>query len=131
MKVSELEGAELDYWVYRAMGYEEVSIPSHWSCESTKALAKPEDIDGTIMCWDCTEQSYSTDWYVGGPLIEKEKISTTPLNRQNTNWQATIEVSRENNKGITYGDFLSEIGPTLLIASMRAYVSLKFGEEVE
>ncbi|WP_175787470.1 phage protein NinX family protein [Burkholderia anthina] len=55
MKVSELSGVLLDYWVARAegMSHEQASfvVPAH---------------------------AYSTEWAYGGPIIEREKIATLP-----------------------------------------------------
>ena len=51
MKVSELEGAELDYWVNETLGFSRVNVPS-----------------------------YSIDWNQAGPIIERETIQLNPGN---------------------------------------------------
>jgi hypothetical protein len=68
--------------------------------------------------------SYSTNWAQGGPIIERERIATTPMTPtvgedRTPYWFANYEGQ------ITYRD-----GPTPLIAAMRCYVALKLGEDV-
>lgn len=60
----------------------------------------------------------STDWSVGGPIIEREKI----------------ELRCYTDGSLWYGDKNMEhcgSGPTALIAAMRCYVNSKLGDEVE
>ena len=68
----------------------------------------------------------STDWSQGGPIIEREKISTTYRSDHNI-WVATIWP--ENFDPATKTQ--SSQGPTPLIATMRCYVASKLGDEVE
>jgi hypothetical protein len=66
---------------------------------------------------------YSTDWALGGPIIERERISIEDCqDGAGLYWEATrIEPPA-----------VSEArGPTPLIAAMRCYVASVFGEEVE
>jgi hypothetical protein len=62
-------------------------------------------------------------WDHGGPIIEREQIELWPPGEKGasyTEWPA--------------GDLASHlfgIGPTPLVAAMRAYVSSKFGREVQ
>jgi hypothetical protein len=68
--------------------------------------------------------SPSTDWAVGGPIIEREVIGITPLsvgapsNQRPAGWLGDA-------MGVTC------IGSTALIAAMRAYVASRLGDEVE
>ena len=110
MKVSELEGAELDYWVAKALG---------WTPDPDMS---PESY--TEGYWHGTSDFYakyewkpSTNWNQGGPLIEKFYICLD-YDFCGT-WIAAIP--EKPNK----------YGPTPLIAAMRALVASKFGEEVE
>jgi hypothetical protein len=89
MKVTELKGAQLDYWVARAEGLKKDQ--PNWV-------------------------AYSTMWSVGGPIMERAKISVCPGTE---GWIA------ENWDESRYGS-----GPTILIAAMRCFVASKFGEEV-
>lgn len=62
MKVSELEGADLDYWVAIAIGMKNYIYP------------------GTGRRY-----SPSSDWSQGGPIIERERMSirsVTPMDTQ-------------------------------------------------
>lgn len=63
----------------------------------------------------------STDWLLGGVIIEREEIGTFRVGM--TNWKATFDY-RENNG-------FNQYGPTLLIAGIRCYVASKLGDEVE
>ena len=60
--------------------------------------------------------SPSTDWAQGGPIIEREKITTSDALEA---WAAG------------YNGTLSVFGPTLLIAAMRCYVARKLGETID
>lgn len=105
MKVSKLEGAELDYWVARASGMPDHK-PGTWTDQ-----------------WGCI-YSPSTEWRHGGPLIEQFMISISwhgPCAPRS--WSA-----RTANTGRT--EIVHSEGPTALIAAMRALVIGKFGEEV-
>jgi hypothetical protein len=113
MKVSDLEGALLDYWVAKAAGLH--PIPNeprgffYW-------------IDDGAACsgwW-----SPSTIWSQGGPLIEREQITIidcaikwVAMVRQTWGWDGP------------WSKF-EAAGPTPLVAAMRAYVASKYGEEV-
>ncbi len=62
---------------------------------------------------------HSTNWSQGGPIIEREKISTMwSLNNQ---WHACTGFSAQGHL----------LGPTPLIAAMRTFVTSKLGDEVE
>lgn len=63
--------------------------------------------------------TYSTDWFRGGAIIEREKIGTVPMAE---GWQAQFEDERIGQ--VSYG-------PTLLIAAMRCFVASRLGDEVE
>lgn len=60
---------------------------------------------------------YSTDWAVGGPIIERERIELRDAGGDG--WAAD-----DNLHATQYGD-------TPLIAAMRCYVASKLGDEVE
>jgi len=65
-----------------------------------------------------TPYSPSSDWSQGGPIIEREGISTQKLI---SGWMASYEDIYN----------LPIYGQTPLIAAMRCYVASKLGEEVE
>ena len=66
---------------------------------------------------------YSTDWALGGPIIEREGIEIqrddddAPENR----WYARIDFTDAN------GDFciIGKFAPTPLVAAMRCYIASK------
>jgi hypothetical protein len=92
VKVSELSGGELDLWVSRA--------------ENRK-------LDMLYMP--------STDWAVGGPIIERERIDI-----QHGGW----EWGAWRGSNPFWSPIGEAFGQTPLVAAMRAYVVGKFGEEV-
>ncbi len=81
---------------------------------------------------------YSTDWSQGGPIVDRGRIFIRPTLTEGGYRTArsvdAVEARIELPNGATVYDPLKvvcEYGPTPLIASMRAYVASKLGEEVE
>ena len=104
IKTSELQGAALDWAVAK--------------CEGVTIL--PKKRGGCYVTLDRGETillRYSTDWSQGGPIIEREELSSLKCYNHNE-WEC-------NN-----GDIFCE-GPTPLIAAMRCYVTSKLGDEIE
>ena len=104
MKTSELQGAALDWAVAK--------------CEGKGAL-----LCGTVVLIDndtavIAQLRYSSDWDVGGPIIEREGINLEYA-VDPEKWCACIMADQE------------VYGPTVLIAAMRCYVASKLGDEVE
>ena len=64
----------------------------------------------------CLPAPFSTEWAIGGPIIESEGISLYLYG--NSNWEAHV-----GNKAYQ--------GPTPLIAAMRCYVASRLGAEVD
>lgn len=106
MKVSELEGALLDYWVGRA-------------------AELPISMLGGMCIWQQNMKPFnpSINWAQGGVIIDRERIE---FGRQADDmwgaWIGDLAFDEPGNPTAT--------GPTHLIAAMRAYVASKFGEEV-
>lgn len=98
-KVSELEGELLDKAVAKAQG-------DDWSWPSP----------------------YSTQWEMGGPIIERDLIKLSPPEEKGGDWVAQIW-----RPGYESGKNVSGVGrsPEALTAAMRAKVVSHFGEEVE
>lgn len=104
MKVSELTGSLVDYWVAKTTG----------GTFNYK--------DGRVTGWAYGEPyhfSPSTTWAQGGSIIEREQMTLEPSDIKQGGWVA----SHPNWPYRVYG-------PTPLIASMRAYIASKFGDEV-
>lgn len=113
-RVSELEGAQLDWAVAIASGFTRARMSDvylgEWIMPNGKQVFLP---------WF----NPSTDWRRGGPIIERERITIDPI--EENQWAAHIvSVSVK-------GGWLRIIGPTPLIAAMRAFVASKLGDEVE
>ncbi|WP_321905100.1 phage protein NinX family protein [Paraburkholderia tropica] len=122
MKVEELEGEALDYWVAKALGFAHTSAseaafaldgqtdPCVFTTSSGKLrLAKAD----SVTAWNP-----SADWSCGGPIIERERVGIMPVGIE---WKA-----------YAIGDMdATAYGVEPLIAAMRAIVASKFGEEVE
>ena len=66
---------------------------------------------------------YSTDWFQGGPIIERGLIAISPYHYTDESWSAALF--------IPMGKHFYAYGPTALVAAMRCYVASKLGDEVE
>lgn len=114
MKVCELEGVKLDYWVAKATGRE-------MAMRSTGLVVR--FLEGGNTDWRPFHPS--TDWAQGGPIIEREGISLLQIGQGDSGvkWSANFETWYEDRDD-------PWTGPTPLIAAMRAFVASKYGEEV-
>ena len=112
MKVSELEGWGLDYWVARAEGIK---------FERKGDIGIYELHGNDVGGYNRHEYSPSTDWARGGPIIEREWITLgVDTLSDGKSWCARVSDQ--------HGYWT---GPTPLIGAMRAFVASKLGEEVE
>lgn len=122
MKVSELAGAQLNYWVGKALGLTDEylvngqrahRVPMFISCPS-------EDSEFGDMF------EPSTRWDHGGPIIDRDRIATEPGAEDTGNWLADmVHPARTDGVQRTF-----TTGPTPLIAAMRAKVASVYGNEV-
>lgn len=110
MKVAELSGSILSYWVARALG------------APADELLFPRDKQGKRILWrteslKCWEPRYATDWAQCGPLIEKFDMD---IFQAGGNWYASTRGNRD------------APGCSLILqeAICRAVVRAKFGDEV-
>jgi hypothetical protein len=107
MKVRELSGAHLDFWVEKAEG---------------SRCAELFFENGAWHATDCgVRVFYSRAWRQGGPIIEREKLNIWP---HDAGWAASYTIDLVKNRSAGFA------GPTPLVAAMRAYVASKFGDEV-
>ncbi len=101
MKTNELSGVDLDWAVAK--------------CEVGEDISEIDD-----------PHFYSTDWAQGGPIIEREGITTAPHSTHNgviREWKAGRDWP------MSHSPF--HFGTTPLIAAMRCYVASVLGDEVE
>jgi hypothetical protein len=106
-RVSELQGALLDAAVALAEGKTLAKVEGHGSC--MVLVPWPQGVD---------QYDPSTDWRIGGALIERERIQMFTAGEE---WMAKVNCMAGN----------LGVGPTPLIAACRAYVASRLGEEVE
>ena len=117
LKTSELTGAALDWAVAKCEGMRYIHVRNgklFVNKTNNKIAAKPG-------------YSPSTRWAQGGPIIEREKISTGYERYGalgSVIWDAVLKKASDSSVVLEYG-------PTPLIAAMRCYVASKLGEEVE
>jgi hypothetical protein len=122
MKVSELEGALLDYWVAKTEGLSPVGLAmckSDYGCEiadESGTMLRPVIQPNKEFAARYGVSYYSTEWEDGGPIIEREIQELWKVCKDR--WSASDWKNSPS------------FGPTPLIAAMRAYVVSKFGEEV-
>lgn len=147
MKVCELIGALLDYWVGRAQG-EAVKVKrradldySHFMFEHTEDL----------VCVLPGETVFlpSSVWAIGGPIIERDQIFLQPPSevhynggpnhgwRRYDHWRATVSArtrtlppKNETQDAISIRGVGRGAGETPLLAAMRAKVASHYGDEV-
>jgi Protein of unknown function (DUF2591) len=119
-KVSELQGAQLDAAVARALNYRwSYTDPQH-----AHAIELRDDpVVGKRYCIGTVPFQPSQRWELGGPIIERERISVAS-GGVNALWQAW-----RSHGGIGYDHI--EWGPTPLTAAMRAFAASKLGVDVE
>lgn len=138
MKVSELGNekdgyAELDKWVAKAEGYKAVLQSTH-PIHGYKMYEGDETICWALVPLDLEDkddeeywEEYSPTgwWHTGGPIIEREEITT------GARWLDACADEKRGWTAAVNGFPVQYQGCTPLIAAMRAYVASKFGEEVE
>lgn len=136
MKVSELSGAQLDFWVARAEKVDAQIIGrfcvfqtsnQHAIRVSESVTRKVKEKSGFLGREKERHEdigylySPSQDWAQGGPIIEQEGVN---LNRAEDGWVASLK--RKHGNGHHVGD-----AEDPLVAAMRCYVASRFGDEVE
>jgi hypothetical protein len=109
MKVSELDSAELDYWVAKAIGHE------RWVFDGDDWVPGKDDAVGVPVEWNP-----SRNWEDCGPLIEEWDIALSPI-QENGGWMATVTI---------WGKEANGRGYSALEAVCRAIVASVYGKEV-
>ena len=113
MKTSELTGAALDWAVAECEGLEP-EINTGTLVIGTRFEANTAD--KYFGCGFDETYNPSTNWSQGGPIIEREWIST---------------FINGDDKWVASDGIKAAVADTPLIAAMRCYVSSKLGDEVE
>lgn len=117
MKVSELEGKQLNRLVAQAIGwqYDERSIIPGWTKDGEVKFVGFFDPSG--------------NWSIGGPIIEREKIEIIYYGDLGDKgpWEAQMGCDTHY---IDQGPGDAIAGSTPLVAAMRCFVAAKLGEDV-
>jgi len=141
IRTNELTGAALDWAVAKCENFDTRNNYRVWvtleneqvefDCcaddwEHAYEQAQEAYPDGKIAATDeLSKYTPSTDWAQGGPIIERERISTayepSMIYDDTCRWKAISAIS----------DNEHFYGPTLMIAAMRCYVASKLGDEIE
>lgn len=126
IKTSELTGAALDWAVAKCEGVNEEAFNLYYT------PTEPSDLDTNGY----PEFHYSTIWAQGGPIIEREDI-----NVNHYTYSEVTEFGQEIYRKDGWTAFTTvsaywmtpkrAYGPTSLIAAMRCYVMIHFGDEIE
>jgi len=116
MKVSDLQGAALDWAVAKCEGRElHRSKSGRWMTANYGGFNPRHGAP-----W----YEPSTDWAQGGPIIEREGINLDNY-AKSPQWSAwTPAPERKSGEAQAYG-------PTPLIAAMRCYVASKLSNDIE
>jgi hypothetical protein len=69
---------------------------------------------------------YSSDWLVGGPIIEQEGVELRYWGFHSVPWRASIDGGTDAGIALYEG-----YGTTPLIAAMRCFVASKLGDDID
>lgn len=132
MKVHDLSGALLDYWVAKAMNVfgDKIFIERHpWTGQKVAVVYCGLPDYGSLFCGErghgATVWRPSADWAQGGPLFDQYEIYVERANFV-VEGKAFAFIYTKDNKDIAAQSY----GATRLEAAMRAFVESKFGDEV-
>jgi len=129
VKVAQTTALQINYLVAKCEGWDSIGLAEIISGEAYPDL-----------------HAFTTDWAQGGPIIEREGISTVfcsgDLGEPRNYWIATAEAqgwewgygpyhAQDDEKSIQIYKATTHTGPTPLIAAMRCYVASQMGDEVE
>lgn len=132
VKTSDLIGPALDWSVAMCEGASNLRRNPHRFNNAWIVDWPGEDSAPTTDYLSCFDPS--SDWNLGGPIIEREGIGTVPEPRDHSVWKAQFSYTREVFRMSPIGlvnSYCLQRGPTPLVAAMRCYVTSKLGDEVE
>lgn len=122
IKTSELTGAALD-WAVATSIYNAAPIKS---ASTTRFRVLDDDDEHVGSIWITEKRTFtstfapSSDWVQGGTLLEQHGIWLSDDNDESPEkWIASV------------GGAHMQVGPTPLIAAMRALVASRLGDEIE
>jgi hypothetical protein len=126
IQTSELIGPALDWAVATAVGCAAQVLPirSNSRIVGHRVYLDPAERDEFGM----VEFDPSITWSQGGPIIEREGISTRQAH--DSTWRADYSEAKLKPDGSAYA-YLQNRGPTPLVAAMRCFVSCRLGSEVD
>ena len=124
MRVADLQGEMLDFWVAKACQLTDSSIVEVKVDGDVARILLSAGHRGIGNIWFTF--SPSTRWDYGGPIIDRENIGVCKNAEEAGGWCAApgCLTTDEIIAGMQYGQ-------TPLIAAMRCFVASKLGEEVE
>jgi hypothetical protein len=119
IKTNELSLAALNWAVSKCFGYAD-GFPKSLLGKRVKGFGHEQ-----------IEWHPSTDWALGGPIIEREKIKVAP--NIGGSWSAQIRHTKVHPlvEHRVLDGWTNASGETPLIAAMRCYVASKMGDEVD
>lgn len=120
MKTSELTGAALDWAVAQCEGVNVIICPGN----VYPHLVRKHNANGSSINY-----VPSTEWTLGGPIIEERVIELTHWGMDD--WKARDTNYQFLNTPQERPVFAEGYGPTALIAAMRCFVASVKGEEID
>jgi hypothetical protein len=117
VKVSEATNIQLNWLVAKCEGATDLRIHIYGE-RSFWVYTTPKDDDFPESMQYLSNVEYSTDWSLGGPIIEREKIQSGYI-ATFKEWECRM---RGGNRSV---------GPTMLVAAMRCHVVSKIGDTAE
>ena len=123
-KTQDLTGPALDWAVAKCEGYTNVRFHREPPLAGAWIMDPPRKAYGPVLLSDC---AFSTDWSQGGPIIERERIQTTPRGKTTDLWEAIMF----DNIFMDDGSDCFQTGPTPLVAAMRCFVASRLGDTVD
>ena len=129
MKVQELTGASLDYWVAKAIGLD-VCNCNGLTIGEVGFMREHETRHCTCCDKDWPEE-YSSDWSQCGPLTERHKITYWYFNHGSGPWHAIISDDGQHFNEDDYYEKGIQSAETPQIAICRCIVASKYGDEVD
>lgn len=137
IKVSNTTTLQLDWLVLKANGAFNLHLQSTYGTKTAWVFSERDDEDPERVNQQyLADYSASTDWNIGGPIIDREGINLrAPDDAKRPDGTVVLKidywyarVTRYHSKN---GTEYVQNGPTPLIAAMRCFVASRLGDEVE